>query len=554
MFIEHALVAGEWTTRHRFAERNRALVADVRDLEDRTRRRDLLVTDQARAAFFAARLPADITSARAFDRWWRQTRPEQPDLLDLTLADLIDPGAAAVDGDEFPTTWHQGGLALAVSYTFGPGAPDDGVTVHVPLAVLNQLTPAGFDWQVPGHRLDLVTALVRSLPKAVRRRLVPAPDRAREALAGIGPGDGPLLDVLAARLARLAGEPVAPGDFDLDRVPDHLRVRFRVEDGAGTEVAAGRDLASLQRALAPDARRAVAAAVPGIERRGETAWAFGSLPKAVDADAGGGVPVRGYPALVDEGATVGVRVFGDEAAQAAAMAAGTRRLLVLAVPAARRDAERRLRAVPALAAAPARYPGVDALADDCVAAAADRIVASEGGPAWDGEGFARLAAAARVRLARLAAGAAAQAADLVAAAVALEGRFAAVRAPALRPAVADMRAQVRSLVTPGFVTRVGLGRLRDMGRYLEGVRLRLDKLGERPERDRALMATARGLEAEFTAAREALPPERRAAPEVVDVAWLLEELRVSLFAQVLGTPRPVSEQRVRRAVAALGRS
>jgi ATP-dependent helicase HrpA len=551
MFVDHALAAGEWEGRYGFVERNRALLDEVRALEDRARRRDLMVGDEVLAAFFDARVPATVTSARAFDRWWRRAREETPDLLTLTRSDVVATGAGAVGEDDFPTTWRQGDLALPVSYTFGPGADDDGVTVHVPLAVLNRLDPGGFDWQVPGHRLDLVTALVRSLPKGARRRLVPAPDRAAEALAGIGPGDGPLLEVLARRLASMAGEPVAPADFDLARVPAHLLVRFRVEDGAGAEVAAGRDLADLRRRLAPDARRAVAAAAPKLERRGLVTWSIGTLPRVVDAPAGAGLSVRGYPALVDEGSTVGVRVLTGEDEQARAMAAGTGRLLALAVPAARRDAERRLRTVPALAAAPARYPGPAALADDCVAAAADRIVAAEGGPAWDEGSWSRLAAAARTRLPRLAAGAATQAGDLVAAAVSLESSLAEVRAEALRPAAADMRAQVRSLVGVGFVTRVGLSRLKDVGRYLEAVRVRLDKLPDRPDRDAKAMATARAVEAEFTEARAKLPPDRRAAPEVVDLAWQLEELRVSLFAQTLGTPRPVSEQRLRRAIAAL---
>jgi ATP-dependent helicase HrpA len=261
--------------------------------------------------------------------------------------------------------------------------------------------------------------------------------------------------------------------------------------------------------------------------------------------------VRGYPALLDEGDSVAVRVMTSAEDQARAMRAGTRRLLLLALPAARREAERRLRAVPALAAAPAHVPSVADLADDCVAAAADRIVASQGGPAWDEGGFARLLAAARSRLAPLAGGAAAQAAELVAAAAALDARIDATRAPALQPAVEDMRAQVRSLVRPGFVTAAGLARLRDLGRYLEGVRVRLDKLGDRPARDRELMAQARAVEGQFADAVAALPRSRRGDPDVVEARWLLEELRVSFFAQALGTARPVSAQRVRKALTAL---
>ena len=553
LFIEHALVDGEWRTQHPFVAANRALLEEVRDLEERTRRRDLLVTDDRLVAFFDARVGAEVTSARHFDRWWKEARRREPDLLTFTLGDIVDPEAAAVDGEAFPTTWRQGELALEVTYTFGPGAPDDGVTVHVPLAVLNQVDPGGFDWQVPGHRLDLVIALIRSLPKAVRRRLVPAPDRAREALAGISPADGPLLEVLARRLATLSGEAVAPGDFDLDRVPVHLLVRFSITDGAGAEVASGRDLSALRAQLGGRVRRAVADAAPSIERRGLDSWDVGTLPRTVEVTAGG-QPVRGYPALIDEGETVAVRVMASPSDQARAMWTGTRRLLILAVPAARRDAERRLRAVPALAAATAHVPSVGDLADDCVTAAADRIIATHGGPAWDEDGFAALAESARARLTALAAGAASLAADLVAAAVALEHRLDAPRPPHLRPAVDDMRAQVRALVRPGFVAATGLARLRDLGRYLEGVRVRLGKLAERPDRDRALMDAVRAVETDYARLVESLPRDRRSAPEVVEVRWMLEELRVSSFAQTLGTPRPVSEPRIRKAMAAIQHS
>ncbi|HEX6420274.1 MAG TPA: ATP-dependent RNA helicase HrpA [Acidimicrobiales bacterium] len=550
MFIGHALVAGDWHTRHAFAAANRELIDEVRALEERTRRRDLLVGDDRLAEIFDQRIGPEVLSAQHFDRWWRNARRRDPDLLTLTRDDLIDPGAAPADLDAFPTAWQAGDLALDVSYTFGPGADDDGVTVHVPLAVLNQLRADGFDWQVPGHRLDLVVALIRTLPKPLRRHLVPAPDRGREALAAIGPADGPLLAVLARRLSALAGERITAADFDLDAVPPHLRVRFRVEDADGREVASGRDLDVLRARLSGRARRAVADAAPGIERRGLTAWDVGTLPRSIEVQAAGR-PVRGYPALVDEGETVAVRVMTTPDDQDRAMWAGTRRLVVLAAPGARREAERRLRRQPALAAVPPHLPGVDDLAGDCVTAAADRIVATHGGPAWDEEGFARLAAAARDRLAPLAAGAAAQAGSLVAAAVALEQRLEATTAPALAPSVADMRRQVGALVRPGFVTAAGLARLRDLGRYLEGVRLRLDKLGERPGRDRELMARVRALEDACAEAVGALPHTRRRAPEVADLRWMLEELRVSLFAQVLGTVRPVSEQRIRRALAAV---
>jgi ATP-dependent helicase HrpA len=226
--------------------------------------------------------------------------------------------------------------------------------------------------------------------------------------------------------------------------------------------------------------------------------------------------------------------------QVAAMAAGTRRLLFLAVPGAQTQVERRLRAFPALATVTVHYPATAALTEDCLAAAADRLIVARGGPAWDEDGFRVLADAARERLAALAVRAAGRAAQLVAAAHALEARLEGTGAPALAPAVDDMRAQLRRLLAPGFVGRAGLARLTDLGRYVEAVRLRLDKLVERPQRDRDLMLRVQALERAYD--------ERRADPAVADVRWMLEELRVSFFAQVLGTPQPVSEQRIRQAL------
>ena len=551
LFIRHALVDGDWTTHHRFAAENQQRIDEVQALEDRARRHDLLVPDDAIVDFFDRRLGAEVVSARHFDRWWNNARRDDPDLLKFTLADLLDPAAESVDSAAFPTTWTHDDLVLDVSYAFEPGVADDGVTVHVPLAVLNRVGPGGFDWQVPGHRLELVTTLIRSLPKAVRRGLVPVPERAREALATVGPDDGPLLPTLARALSRNTGAPVTASDFDPARVPDHLRVRFQVEGPSGAVVGSGRDLAELQRRLAEPARRAVAAAAPLRERSGLRSWDLGTLDPVVDV-ASGGHTVRGYPALVDEGDAVGVRIMTTAAEQADATWAGTRRLLLLGLPGARRDVERRLRSVPALAATTAPYPGMAELGEDCLAAGVDRLIETQGGPAWDDAGFASLAAAARDRLGPLAVGAAGQAAQLVAAAQVLDARLRASEAPALQPAVDDMLTQLGCLIRTGFVSLIGLQRLLDVGRYLEAVRVRLDKLGERPGRDRELMERVQALERAYREARDGLSPERRDDAEVADVRWLLEELRVSLFAQALGTARPVSEPRVRKALARLG--
>ena len=569
LFVEHALVEGDWDDdgRYPFPEANRQVLDKARGLEARARRADLVVSEERLAALYAERLPDDVASTRAFDRWWRRATRAERDRLTFTLEDVLGVDADDVDTGGFPLTWtlpSSAGddLVLDLSYVFEPGADDDGVTVHVPLVLLPRLTSAGVDWHVPGHRLELVTALIRGLPKAVRRELSPAHEKAREALDGIGPADGPLAEVLARRLSSLAGVRVAPADLDaaFGKLPRHLRMRFQVEDAEGRVVGAGRDLDALAAALADRARRAVAAVAPRhLERSGLTEWPAGGLPRTVTADAGG-VEVVAYPALVDEGATVAVRIATTPATQARWMWAGTRRLLLLAAPKARQQVVRRLQAptnLPPKDGVRALFPGQvrrdvqEALADDCVTAAADRLLAARGGPAWDDEGFERLRRAARERLAPLAVAAAGQAAAIVAAAATLEQRLASAP-PALAEAYADMRSQLGDLVYPGFVAATGLARLPDLARYLEAIRLRLGKLRDRPDRDRELMATVRSLEDAYAEAVEALPPARRADDDVVEARWLLEELRVSLFAQKLGTPTPVSPRRLSTAIAALG--
>jgi ATP-dependent RNA helicase HrpA len=577
MFVDHALVEGDWDDddRYPFAAANRRTLDEALGLEARARRADLAVDERRLAHLYGERLPANLTSAPRLARWWRggrQDRGSGPtgdesrddagrstragrDALTFSLDDVLGVAASTVDTDGFPLTWAQGDLVLDLSYVFEPGADDDGVTVHVPLVVLPQLSSAGVDWHVPGHREELVTALIRTLPKATRRQLSPAPERAREALDGVGPGDGPLLEVLAERLAKLAGTAVVPADFDLTRLPRHLQLRFSVEDAGGRVVATGRDLDALSSALAAEARRAVVAATPRrLERQGLGGWPTGGVPRTIEATVDG-QRVRAYPTLVDEGETVGVRVVTDPATQQRLMAAATRRLVLLAAPAARSQVERRLSAEVGLAATGRPVggiglPGLAELATDCLAAAADRLIAARGGPVWDDEAHDRLAAAARERLAPLAVAAARQAGAVVAAASRLADRLAGAP-PGMTASADDMRAHLARLVHPGFVQDTGLARLTDLARYVEAVGHRLDKLRERPDRDRDLMARARALEAAYDQVVARLPEARHHDDDVVDVHWLLEELRVGLFAQVLGTARPVSEQRARRALASL---
>jgi ATP-dependent helicase HrpA len=274
MFITHALVEGDWQTHHAFFGENQRLLADAAELERKARRRGLVADDRALFAFYDQRVPAEVTSARHFDQWWKQARRKNPGLLTLSPEDLAGPDAGQVDPAEYPESW----AGLPVSYEFEPGALDDGVTVDIPLASLNQVDGEEFGWQVPGHRVELVTELIRSLPKALRVRFVPAPETARKVLPELGPAHGDLLDALSAALRRMTGVTVPRDAWDPGKLPAHLRVSFRVTDGGGV-LAAGKDLAGVRREVAPKLRAVLADAARDLTRTGLTSWDFDTLPR-----------------------------------------------------------------------------------------------------------------------------------------------------------------------------------------------------------------------------------------------------------------------------------
>ncbi len=545
LFIRHALVEGDWKTRHRFFHDNRALLDEVEELEHRARRRDILVDDETLFAFYDERVGAEVVSGRHFDSWWKRVRRSDRDLLNFEKAMLLNQRAAVVDAAHYPDAWLQGDLELRMTYQFEPGADADGVTVHIPLPALFQVSADGFDWQILGLREGLVTALIRSLPKTVRRNFVPVPDFAAAFLEAAAPTDGPLLDVLPAHLRRLTGVAVAPNDFTLEKVPDHLRVTFRVEDESGRAVGEGKDLRAVKRQLAPKAREVVAEVADDLEREGLTTWTPGTLARVVERRRAG-YAVKAYPALVDETSSVAVRVFETEAEQGRAMRAGTRRLLLIEVPTPVPMLSRRLTNQVKLGLTRYPYSGVPDLLDDCVSAALDAIVDREGGPAWEDAAYARLREAARADLLDTTVGIVVAVEKVVAAAHEVRERLTEPTPPALQQSIEDIRAQLFALIRPGFVTATGYRHLSDVPRYLKAIGRRLEKLANNPGRDRDWMDQVTQLRAEYDDLLAFLPPQRRDEDDVREVRWMIEELRVSLFAQDLRTPYPISEIRLHR--------
>ncbi|WP_200209877.1 ATP-dependent RNA helicase HrpA [Micromonospora coerulea] len=547
LFIRHALVEGDWQTHHQFWRDNQKLLTEIEELESRARRRDILVDDETIFGFYDERIPADVVSGRHFDSWWKKTRRERPDLLTFTRELLVNAGRGGVDEADYPDEWRADGVALPLTYRFEPGTPTDGVTVDIPLPMLNQVPAESFDWQVPGLREELVVALIRSLPKAIRRNFVPVPDYARAALAAMPAGEEPLLDALTRQLRRMTGVTVPRDAWDVAKLPPHLRVTFRVLGEDDQPVAEGKDLPTLQRQLRQEVRQVVAAAAPEVARTGLTQWSIGTLPRTIE-QVRAGYAVTAYPALVDEGTTVGVKVFDSEAEQAAAHWAGTRRLLRLTVPSPAKFLQGRLSNEAKLALSRNPHGGVQQLIEDAAGAAIDKLIADAGGPAWDAEGFAALRDKVRADLVDTVVDVMDRVRRVLAAAYAVEQRLGATRNLAVVAALADIRAQLAGLVHAGFITETGYARLPDLLRYLTAIERRLDRLAGNPQRDKSQQDRVAVVQKEYQDMLAALPPSRRQSAAVRQIRWMIEELRVNVFAQALGTPYPVSEQRIYRAM------
>jgi len=556
IFIRSALVEGDWDIDRvsksitAFDRANRALRAELAELEERTRRRDILNDDEAVFEFYNRRLPHDIASTRTFEAWWKKARQETPDLLTMTAETLVDEESdASVDENAYPTTWTQGDQRLELSYRFEPGAEDDGVTVRVPLSLLATLKPAGFDWLVPGLRHDLVIALIKSLPKAIRRNVVPAADWANKLIDAI-PDDADLTELsiteyLAQQIRRLTYTPVEPDDFETDRLPDHLRMTFAVFDDRGKQVARSKNLGSLRVRLLSRARDSVArvtAATPNaIERAGLTTWDFDELPLTLDTKQGT-TTVRGYPTLIDMGSSVSIRLMATADDQARAMKAGVRRMLQLAIPSPTSYVQDHLTTQEKLYLAASPYRTTAELFDDCMAACIDEVIGGEliHTRAQFEEARHRVSATILDSMFQ----AVGQVSSVLRASREAEKAISAASSLALMAPLADAREQLANLVYKGFVSAAGLTQLRRLPIYLAGVTHRVAKLQENPGRDRAWLTEIEEATARYMSAGGSLPLAPAAAPYLRRARWMLEELRISLFAQHLGTAEPVSLQRI----------
>ncbi|MEV7032566.1 ATP-dependent RNA helicase HrpA [Streptomyces sp. NPDC093272] len=557
LFIRNALVEGDWRTHHKFFADNRRLLSEVEELEHRARRRDIVVDDDTLFDFYEQRVPEHVVSGAHFDSWWKRKRQEQPEFLDFERAMLIRESAEAVTKADYPDSWRQGQLKFRVTYQFEPGADADGVTVHIPLQVLNQVRDEGFDWQIPGLREEVVTELIRSLPKPIRRNYVPAPNFAKRFLDSAVPLQEPLTTTMARELKRMVGVPFEAEDFDWAKVPDHLKITFRIVDERRRKLAEDKDLEALKLRLRPKARQAISQAAAAtaereggesLERSGLTDWTIGTLTRVFETRRAG-QPVKAYPALVDDGDTVSVRLFDTEEEQAEAMWKGTRRLILRNIPVnPAKFASEKLTNAQKLALSANPHGTIQALFDDCAMAAADKLIGDFGGPVWDEESYRKLYDKVRAEIVDTTVRTVGQVQQVLAAWQACERRLKGAGSPALLANLTDVRKQLDALVKPGFVTWAGIRRLPDLMRYLVAADRRLQQMPTNVQRDTTRMEKVHEMRDEYAWLLEQLPKGRPVPQQVLDIRWMLEELRVSYFAHALGTAYPISDKRIVKAI------
>ncbi|EIG25805.1 ATP-dependent RNA helicase HrpA [Haemophilus paraphrohaemolyticus] len=544
IFIRSAMVEGEWINNYKFFKENNRLIKEVEDLEHKSRRRDILVDEQVLFDFYDQRVGTEVVSSRHFDSWWKKASKADPELLNFEKSFLMNEGANKVSELDFPNFWYQGKLKLKLTYQFEIGSEADGVTVHIPLPLLNQVEPEGFDWQIPGLRHELVVSLIKSLPKAMRRNFVPAPNYAEAFLGRAEPLAKPLLESLTYELRRMTGVTVEPELWDYSQLPAHLKMTFRVIDEKDKKIAESGDLDALKFQLKDQVQSTLSnIADDGIEQSGLHLWSFADLPQCYEHKKQH-FSVKAYPAIVDEQTSVGVKLFETEAEQVQAMQAGLRRLLLLNVPSPIKYLHEKLPNKAKLGLYFAPFGKVLELIDDCISCAVDKLIDEFGGFVWTEEKFRELQEFVRANLNDTTAEIALQVEKCLTLAFELNKRMKGKMDFTMAFALSDIKAQLASLVYPNFVTQTGYQRLADLYRYLTAIDKRLDKLGTDTNTDRAKILRVEQVQEAYKQLLAKLPKSKTIPTEVLEIRYMIEELRVSLFAQQIGTKYPISDKRI----------
>ena len=545
MFIRNALVAGDWNTHHAFFKTNAQALDDAAAYEEKARRRGLIVDEDTLFDFYDQRIPAKVTTGRHFDSWWKKERRRNPELLDFDPAKLID-DSHEVTEESFPDHWRKGSIDYELTYKFEPGDPLDGVTVMVPIPMLAGLDTEGFDWLVPGLRLELVTELIRSLPKALRRTVVPAPEFAERAIDRLVPYEGTITQQLADVLHELGGQGINATDFQPGKLPMHLRMNYGAIDKRGKIVDSDRDLAALIRRQSGHIKSSVSRVSRTAESTAVSEWTDDTLG-AIDDTVTTNVDdheVTAYPALVATKDGVELKVHPTKAAADAAMVTTTLTLLMRDIAVNTAQMVKGLPLQQRVAVDSYPHGGADGLVNDARVAAIRDLMLEAGGPVRTPSAFQKLKDTIKPQVP----GRVRQAVVAIAPGLAEYSNLQAELAHWDGAAIDDMREQLEFLLPRNAITIHGMSHLRHLPRYIQAMRIRLEDMNLDPDRDADRQAEVDNAKAYLANRLRSLPPGREKTREVKDIRWMVEELRVSLFAQRLGTAHAVSLRRIQKAV------
>jgi ATP-dependent helicase HrpA len=543
IFLREALARGDIDARLDFLAANRRVLEEAHGIEARQRRTGLVRDEDRLVDFFAGRLPEDIASTRALEAWYRRAAPAEQAALRWSLADVME-GGVGLDPKAFPAVLELAAEStsqhLRLEYRFVPGDEADGVTLHVPLALLNALPAARCEWLVPGLLAEKAAELIRALPKALRRNFVPAPDFARAFVEAEAPRDEPLAAALAAFLTRVTGVAMDPNAFAAAELPVHLRMRFRLHDEHGQTLAASRDLADLRAQWTGQARAAFSRKTDlELVREDLVHWDFDEIPR--EASSSGGL--KAFPALVDLGQAVALRVFERADEAAVAHAKGVERLLRNALAGDFKQARRRLPIANPLALKYASLGSAEGLRDDLVEGGFTDWLAGRDLDVRSAGAFEALRAQAARELFAHAVERLKLAEPIILAQAELRPWLEPPLLGFARASYEDLREQFDALLAPGFLRELPITRLAHYPRYLKAMRLRAERLRQDPARDQQRLLQV------LPYWREYLKRRATGADRLDELRWLIEEWRVSLFAQELKTAEPVSPKRLARALA-----
>lgn len=542
MFIRNALVDGDWTTHHNFFHDNKRKLAEASEYEEKARRRGLVVDEDTLFDFYDQRIPESVTTARHFDSWWKKQKNKHS--LDFDPEALLEDDHDVTE-DAFPDRWLKGSIDYDLSYKFEPGDPLDGVTLRVPVPLLAGLDTEGFDWLVPGLRLELVTELIRSLPKALRRTVVPAPEFAERALPKLLPYEGALIDQLAAVLRDMGGQGINAADFRPDQLPPHLRMNYAAVDKRGKIIDSDRDLKALVQRQAGHISSSVSRVGRAAESASVKEWSEDTLG-AIDEEVTtvvDGHEVTAYPALVATKEGVALKVHPTKAAADASMITTTLTLLLREISVNTQHMVKGLPLQQRVAVDAYPHGGAEGLVNDARVAAVRDIMMEKGGPVRSPGEFTTLLNAVKPEVP----GRVRQAVVAIAPGLAEYSNLNAELNQWEGPAIDDIRGQLKFLLPPNAITMHGMQHLRHLPRYIQAARIRLEDMNLDPDRDADRQADVDEAKAYLNNRLRTLPAGREKTREVKDIYWMIEELRVSLFAQRLGTAHAVSVRRIQKA-------